>query len=454
MMTEESLNLLSKAEVIHLFLDYQQKMEAQVQELKQKIEALSRPAKTPENSSLPPSSGHKANRQSRRRRARKAKRKGKSRKRVEPDVTIECRATRCEHCGTDLSDVPQRFMGRSQIVELPPTKPVVVEAERYGCFCPHCHQRQSGAYPPGMEPQRVFGSRVEGIVTFLHEHHHLSYLRLQMVLQVLFGLQMSVGALVNIIDRVANQLKPAVEEIREQIRGSPVVGSDETGARIDGQNHWQWVFVTEQATYHVMASSRAGRVIREVMGEAQPLVWVSDMWSAQLAATTKHHQLCLAHQLRDLEYAIEADGSAWAYRMQRFFRAAIRLGKRRDELPAERYEIAVQQMEKRLDALLQQRAKGPEAVRLKDRYRIHRESLLVFLHLPNVPPHNNASERALRNSVIHRKVIGSFRSQWGADAHAAVASIMDTARKQGVDAFDAIMSLLAPTAPIPGLEAT
>lgn len=457
-MIEEALRQLSKEQLIFLLQQQQEMTHAlrkqnealalRVQELESKVEELSRPAKTAANSSLPPSSSRKANRAEKRRKERKSRGVGTSRKRAEADVVIECRVEQCADCGADLSGVPQRLLGSSQVVEMPPVEPVVVEAQRYGCTCPQCGHAQSATYPPGMEAERVFGSRLEAMVTYLHEVHHLSYHRLQTVLRVLFGVRISVGALVNMVERVGERLKPAAEAIREQIRGSPVIGSDETGARISGRNHWQWVFVTKQATYHVMASSRGSRVIAEMMGEAQPLVWVSDMWSAQLAAKSKQRQLCLAHQLRDLQYAIDADGSAWAYQVQRFFRAAIRLGKRREDLPAKQFESAVQQVEMRLDDLLRQRARGPEAQRLRDRYRLHRHSLLLFLHVPGVPPDNNASERALRNSVIHRKVIGSFRSQQGADAHATVASVVDTARKQSEDIFATLLSHLAPSAPV------
>jgi len=451
-MKEETLRRLSKEELIRLFLEYQEHMEARVRELEAKLEALMRPAKTPENSSKPPSSGYKANRSQRGRKKRKKGRAGKSRKRVEPDVVIECHVEQCAECGADLSDVPPYLLGSSQVVEIPPVEPVVIEARRYGCTCPHCGVRQSGAYPPGMEPERVFGRRLEGMVTYLHEVHHLSYQRLQTVLKALFGLVVSAGALVNMVKRTAMALKPAAEGILKQIRGSPVVGSDETSARIAGKNHWQWVFVTENATYHVIASSRGSKVISEVMGDAMPLVWVSDMWSAQLVAKTKQRQLCLAHQLRDLQYAIDADGSAWAWRMQRLFRRAIRLGKQRDAMTVEHFALAVQQVEERLEHLLKQRARGPEAQRLRDRYRLHRQSLFVFLHVPGAPPDNNASERALRNSVIHRKVIGGFRSQWGADAHAIVASVIDTARKQGEDAFEVLLALLGPETPVVGVR--
>lgn len=466
-MKEEALRQLSKEQLIVLVLQQQKMLDGlrkqneevkkgnqalmlRVKELEAKVEGASQPAKTAANSSVPPSASRKTNRSEKRRRERKHREgAGMSRKRVEPDVMIECMAEQCADCGADLRGVPQRLLGRSQVVEIPPVEPVVVEAQRYGCTCPQCGKAQSGVYPAGMEAERVFGSRLEAMVSYLHEVHHLSYQRLQTVLRVLFGVRISAGALVNMVGRVAERLQPTAEAIREQIRGSPVVGSDETGARINGRNHWQWVFVTEQATYHIMASSRGSQVIAEMMGDAQPLVWISDMWSAQLKAKAKQRQLCLAHQLRDLQYAIDADGSAWAYQMQRFFRTAIRLWKRRDSLPAKQFDQAVQQAEAKLDDLLQQRARGPQAQRLRDRYRLHRQSLLVFLHVPGVPPDNNASERALRNSVIHRKVMGSFRSQQGADAHATVASVVDTARKQGKDIFATLMSHLAPTASIP-----
>ena len=64
----------------------------------------------------------------------------------------------------------------------------------------------------------------------------------------------------------------------------------------------------------------------------------------------------------------------------------------------------------------------------------------------DVEPTNNVSERALRHSVIHRKVIGSFRSEWGASAFAALASVIDSAEHSGVHAFDTIQSLFGPRA--------
>ena len=97
-----------------------------------------------------------------------------------------------------------------------------------------------------------------------------------------------------------------------------MVESDETGAWVAGQNGWQWIFKTAKATYHVIAAIRGPHGIAEVTGEAVPLTWVSDLWSTQLKAPGKQYQIWHAYQLRDLQYEIDTDRSAWADRLQQF----------------------------------------------------------------------------------------------------------------------------------------
>ena len=95
--------------------------------------------------------------------------KGTSRRRDEPDVVIECRVDTCSDCGTELAEVEQQLVGSTQVIEIPPIEPVVVEARRYGCSCPECGAMQVADYPAGMESERVFGRCLEAIVTYLHE---------------------------------------------------------------------------------------------------------------------------------------------------------------------------------------------------------------------------------------------------------------------------------------------
>jgi transposase len=449
-MTAKELSGLSSAELIKMVLQLHKENEQLKAQLDKKEKEAQKPAKTPENSSVPPAAGRKGKRPkaaTSKKRGGKPGHPGKSRQRSEPDVVIECHLDSCPDCGTDLSETEQKLVGCSQVTEIPPIKPVVVEAERYGCCCPQCHQFQTADYPVGLEPERVFGARLEAMVTWLHQLHHLSYLRLQQVMHLLFGVMISLGALTNLVQRSARRLEPAHQTIRDEIRASQVVQSDETGARVNGKNQWQWVFVSDSATYHVISASRGSGTIETVMGDAVPLVWVSDLFSAQGKAKSTFRQVCLAHQRRDLQYAIDAERSAWAWRVQQLFLRAQRLAQQRSQLSVQRYHRAVGQLETEADLLWDFPLSTPEALRLQRRYRKHRASLFVFLHHPQVPPDNNASERALRNSVIHRKVSGGFRSEAGAQAHAIVASVADTARKRNQDVLAVLQDFIGQPAP-------
>jgi ribosomal protein L34 len=59
------------------------------------------------------------------------------------------------------------------------------------------------------------------------------------------------------------------------------------------------------------------------------------------------------------------------------------------------------------------------------------EQSVVQETLDACTPTNNESERALRPSVIHRKVTHGFRSEWGAKAYAALQSVIATAKLKG-----------------------
>jgi transposase len=73
-----------------------------------------------------------------------------------------------------------------------------------------------------------------------------------------------------------------------------------------------------------------------------------------------------------------------------------------------------------------------------------RLELFLFLEDTTIPPTNNTSEQALRLSVIFRKVTNGFRSEWGRDLFADIRSIVNTGKRQGLSAFQAISHALNP----------
>jgi len=444
--SREQLQQLSKEELIenHLLLEKRiQTLEKQVSDLRDLLsKQLPKPPKTSANSSVPPSRDEKANREPKpsKKRGPKVGHEGTSRSRIEPDETVECRVTICGCCGEDLSQHPQHEAARRQVIDLPPIQPIVRDIVRYGCYCPSCETYQRAETPPEHEVSGLFGRNVEQLVLYLHYAHPLSYQRVQCILADQYGLSISIGALVNIVNRTQERVEIVAQSIRQQVRQADVIGSDETGARVDGINQWQWVFQTPDLAYFVIIASRASEVITTVLADAVPQVWVSDLLSSQLKHPADAYQVCLAHQVRDLQYVIDHDHCSWASNMQTLFYDVLTLTQNR---LADNFDTQARDLHERLDRLLETYPTNEDSQRLWRRYRKHCDALLLCLRRDDVPPTNNASEQALRNSVIYRKVTGGFRTDWGAEVYANFISIIETARRQGQNIADTLATILA-----------
>ena len=119
---------------------------------------------------------------------------------------------------------------------------------------------------------------------------------------------------------------------------------------------------------------------------------------------------------------------------------AMRLGKRHSQIAEGYYR---RQVEQQLDHWLKHYPNHPDRQRLHQRYCKHRTHLLVFLQRADMPPTDNASRHARRNSVIYRKVTGGFRSPAGAQDYTHLFSILETARRQQRSFLDILAALIA-----------
>jgi len=443
--TAEQVEHLAHAELVALV----KALMAENAALRAELDTLRQPPPTSRNSSQPPSRDAKRNLPAVRRRKKLGPPVGHARSTrlwvEEPDRIIEATVEGCQHCHADVRGVEPRAGVRRQLTELPPVTPFVLEVRQHDVVCPNCHRSTRGALPEGLEAGRSFGPRLAATVVYLKHEQHLSYERVRQLCRDLFGVALSEGGASILLQRAGEAAQPLAAAIGAQVAQSAVIGSDETSARVAGRTWWQWVFRSVVGVYFLIRASRGAQVIAEVMGEQQAECWVSDCLSAQLKAPAQQRQVCLAHQLRDLQRLRDQQPRLpWAVALQALFREAIHLGKRRDRLSPAGYTRRVTEVERRLDRLLAQRVRGADAIRLRARYRVHRAHLLVFLHAPGVPPDNNACERALRPSVIHRKVTNGFRSEWGAHTYAALATISETAKLQGPSVFAAFLSLMGP----------
>jgi len=121
---------------------------------------------------------------------------------------------------------------------LPPIRPEVTRVRLFGGRCACCGERATAEAPAGLEPGSPFGPSIAAMVVYLHYAHALGMERLALLMDELFGLAISEGAISTILARAREPLLDATAAIEPGLLASPVVCSDETSVRVKGKNWW------------------------------------------------------------------------------------------------------------------------------------------------------------------------------------------------------------------------
>jgi transposase len=414
---------------------------ARIAELEAK---LAPPPRTPDNSSLPPSRGQKANVAE----AASAKPPRKGRPGVaralceKPDVVRDVRASKCT-CGAVLDAADAELARAYDHIDLPPIKPITTRINLFRATCPCCCARVTATPPADMPEGTPFGPGIVSAIAYLHGCHMVGFKRLTELCDGLFGLTISQGAISNILARAARPFAASAETIAAEVRASEVIASDETSARVKGKTWWQWTFGCATAVTFVIAETRGKCVPTAFLAGVKPKMWLSDRLPAQ-CRHAEEHQFCLAHLIRDAQYAIDHGDTVFAPDFKALLKDACAVGRRRGDLADATIAAHRRRLERELERLLARKPTDAEGRKLRDAVALDcHGKLLVFLKRRDAEPTNNESERALRPSVIFRKVTNGFRSEWGAKAYAALCSIVETGRRNGRSALTAIRDALA-----------
>ena len=419
---------------------------ARIAELEKRLTKFERPAKTPDNSSLPPSKGQKPDHPAGDKPPRES-RPGVGRAlHPDPDRIIDAALDACPHCAAAFpveQQSPQQVYDR---IELPPIKPDVTRVRLFGGRCACCGERATAPAPGGLEPGSPFGQSIAALAVYLHYAHAIGLERLAALMGDIFGLVISEGAITNMLARAREPLLAAAAAVEAAVTASAVVCSDETSARVSGKTWWEWVFVGTLAVLHVIRPSRGKAVVQDLFGAIQPLVWVSDMLGSQRGHAVQW-QVCLAHLLRDARYAVECGDTAFSAPFKRLLLRAVAIGRRRSTLKDTTLAQYHADLHRRLDRIMAAIPLGEPGRKLRKRIAANRAHLFVFVTNRDVPYTNNVSERHLRPSVIFRKVTNGFRCEWGAETYAAFRSVVSTAKANRASVLNVLRFVLAAKLP-------
>lgn len=360
-----------------------------------------------------------------------------------PDEVIEHRACFCPECGKDLNDQPFEFFGKRQVIDIPPIRQIVTEHKVYRCKCT-CGKVVESEFPDGIDSPVSYGRNIESLVGYLNVRQYLPFKRLQELLHDLMGANISEGGLHCLLNRLAAKGADAYELIRKSVLNSSVIGTDETGMKINGKKHWFWTWQNNRATYIAASTNRGTATINKHVADiSKEVTLVHDFWKAHFQTPVDRHQMCSSHLERETIYLEKLYKTTWPKSFRSMLIAAEKLKK--EFIPAD-YNSPNQardNLEKELNDLLEEplNPKHTELITFQKRIIKYRDHILTFLYHPDVPPDNNGSERAIRNVKVKQKISGQFKIFETAENFAILRSIIDTAIKNGQNVLLALNTI-------------
>ncbi len=354
-------------------------------------------------------------------------------------------ANYCNCCGHDLSDVPEEIIETRQVIDIPVIKPICIEHRIYHKTCT-CGQSVESSFPANVTAKVQYGAGVESLVGYLHARQYLPYQRMKEFFTDVMGLPVSVGGINHILNRLIQKALPHYEQIKERLYGSVFIGTDETGVKVNGAKDWMWTWQNDDLTFIVHSDNRGFKTIEDTFSNGLPKATLQhDRFACHFNCNALHHQICMAHLLRDLQYLIELyPGCEWVAKMIALILQALQLKR---ELSISEYYSENEERQRlmiKLDELLNLTLdqNHSKAKTLQKNLLKHQQYILYFLYHPKVPPDNNGSERAIRNIKVKQKISGQFKSDEGADGFAILRSVIDTTIKSGQNVLNAL-SLIA-----------
>lgn len=357
-----------------------------------------------------------------------------------PDKTEKHTPCFCTKCGADLSSVPEELCEKRQVIDLPIIVPVCTEHHSYQKRC-NCGHITKGTFPSVAKHPVQYGPNTEAMISYLHTRHYIPFNRIQELLNDAYGLAISEGGVHCLLKRFTTKAVPFYEEIKKRIIHSDVVGSDETGAKVNKKKHWFWTWQNEKLTYIVHSANRGIATIQHVFEKGLPnSILNHDRWASHFHCKSKGNQICTAHLQRDFIYLEELYQSKWATSMNNLILKALELKK---QMLPEDYKVPNKirdSIEEELSELLEYQIEPThkKAVSLQKSLLKKRNCILLFLYHLKVPPDNNGTERSIRNVKVKQKVSGQFKTEKGAEIYAINRSVIDTIIKSKQNVFEGL----------------
>jgi len=378
--------------------------------------------------------------------------RGATRKKPEgqPDRTVFVLPEQCPQCRSHnispCHDTEEHTQEDIVIV-----RPVRTRFVKQRGYCRDCGE---SFFPlgKGERPKGYIGPVTIAVAGYLRYMIKIPFDGVRKILGGLWGLDLTPAALVGFDKKLAAAGRPYYEQIADMVRFSTGINVDETSWPRGPDMEWLWTFTNPDCAFFKIAPSRAGSVPASVLGEHYGGVLGSDCFSAYNTLAALAKQKCLTHYERaakNLEkfYPQDQPANLFAVCLKDIFKRARQA--KRDWLAGIIGDEKANQMGKDFEEELNQLVELPldnhDAENLRKRLVTHRDENFTFLRFKEIDPDNNRAERALRPSVVMRKITYGNNSQTGAFNHETLMTLVETVKLHDANPLDLMMNLAVGT---------
>jgi transposase len=318
-------------------------------------------------------------------------------------------------------------------------------------------QRFTAPFPAGVIKAVQYGNGVKAQSVYLSQYQFIPLKRVQEHFQEQLGLPISEGSIFAYNRQAYQMLEQFEQKLIVKLLNAKVLHADETGINIAGLTRWLHCVSSPLLTLYYAHEKRGV----EAMASMALLtlfsgILVHDHWKPYFKLVCQH-ALCNAHHLRELAFAHEQEGQAWAKLMIDLLESILKdvysqggalpedqAAHYRDQYRAilEQAEIECPPPPERQETDRKKgRIKRSKSRNLLERLRNYEKETLRFITDVDVPFTNNQGENDIRMTKLQQKISGCFRSKEGADIFCRVRSYLSTCRKNNVSATDALTML-------------
>ena len=364
------------------------------------------------------------------------------------DRHVECSQKNCPHCGSSSIRLSNQSPEILQQAELPEAQAFVTEYQllKYGCIA--CGKNSTARLPKGV-PNSAFGPKLMGLLALLTGVYHLAKREAAQLIQDLYGVDISVGSVPNIEERVTAALEPIYKRIHSFVLESKFCKYfDETGWRDCGQRHFVWLASCEHAAIYMIHLRRNTEAFEKLVGKSTlDFACVTDRYGVY--NSLKIHQYCLAHLIREFRLYAERDGpdKEIGEALERELKTVCRIHRnyREEQLSFKQRNRQLKGSQRKVECWLEDgMANGSDELsKICESLLDNFDKLWTFIRVSGMDPTNNLAERDLRKLVLWRKKSYGTRSNRGKNFVEKITSVAQTLKRRGKNVLHFIQEAVA-----------